>query len=59
MVKQDWMEHLIINFEKARNQKDWNNTKEKKFRYLLELYHTGRFNNISKQSITQVLCNSR
>lgn len=59
MVKQTWMEHLMITIEKARNQNGWTNHEEKKFRCILELYHTGKFNNFSKRKIMQLLSNCR
>jgi len=55
MVKQEWMENQLIHIEHARNKKNWSEQREQQFRYLLELYHTGRFNKLSKKQIQQIL----
>ena len=51
MVKHDWIEHQLIRIEHARNQANWSEHHDKQFKYLLNLYDTGRFTRLSKKQI--------
>ena len=55
MVNHTWMETKLIQYERAKNTQTWNQNKEKQFRYLLELYHTGKFYKMSTTRIVQSL----
>lgn len=55
MVEQHWMENQLIHIEQARNKKNWSEHREQQFRNLLNLYHTGRFINLSKKQIKHIL----
>jgi hypothetical protein len=55
MVNHNWIETKLIQLERAKNNSTWNQQKEKQLRYLLELYHTGRFYQMSTHCIAQTL----
>jgi len=55
MVNHTWIETKLIQLERARNSSTWNQQKEKQLNYLLELYHTGKFYQMSTHRIAQCL----
>lgn len=55
MVNHNWIEAKLIQLERAKNNSTWNQQKEKQLRYLLELYHTGRFYRMTTRRIAQGL----
>ena len=55
MVNHNWMETKLIQYERAKNTSTWNQRKEKQLNYLLELYHTGKFYQMSTTRIVQSL----
>jgi hypothetical protein len=55
MVNHNWIETKLIQFERAKNRDTWTQQKEKQLKYLLELYHTGKFYQMSTHHITQTL----
>ena len=55
MVNHHWIETKLIQFERAKSSTSWNSQKEKQLKYLLELYHTGKFYQMSTQHIAQSL----
>ncbi len=55
MVNHHWMETKLIQYERAKNLIKWNQSKEEQLRYLLHLYHTGKFYNLSETQIVSGL----
>lgn len=55
MVNHNWIETKLIQMERAKSKSTWNQQKEKQLNYLLELYHTGKFYQMSTQHIAQTL----
>jgi len=55
MVNHNWIETKLIQYERAKNSSAWNRQKERQLKYLLNLYHTGRFYALSMQNIAHNL----
>jgi hypothetical protein len=55
MVHHKWIENKIIQYERIKQGSEWTDISEMQFRYLLEIYHTGKFNLLSKSDIIQHL----
>ena len=55
MVNHYWMETKLIQYERAKNTSTWNQKKEEQLKYLLELYHTGKFYQMSTTRIVHSL----
>lgn len=55
MVNHNWIETKLIQYERAKSSSAWNRQKERQLKYLLNLYHTGRFYKLSMQNIAHNL----
>lgn len=55
MVNHHWIETKLIQFERAKSSTLWNQQKEKQLKYLLDLYHTGKFYKMSTRCIVETL----
>ncbi len=55
MVNHHWIESKLIKYERAKQTDAWNLKKEQQYKYLLELYHTGRFSSLSIGRIARIL----
>ena len=55
MVNHNWIETKLIQLERAKSSSTWNKQKEQQLNYLLELYHTGKFYQMSTNRIAQSL----
>ena len=55
MVHHEWIENKIIHYERNKQGSKWSHKSELQFRYLLKIYHTGKFNLLSKSDIMQHL----
>ena len=55
MVNHNWIETKLIQLERMRSSSNWDKCKEEQLNYLLELYHTGRFYQMSTSRIVQSL----
>lgn len=55
MVNHNWIETKLIQLERAKSSSMWSKQKEKQLTYLLNLYHTGKFYQMSPHRIVQTL----
>lgn len=55
MVNHNWIETKLIQLERAKSNSTWNQKKEEQLKYLLDLYHTGKFYQMSTRRIAQML----
>lgn len=55
MVNHNWIETKLIQLERARSSSTWNEQKKQQLNYLLDLYHTGKFYQMSTSRIAQSL----
>ena len=55
MVKPDWIEKKLSQYEAKRLQDQWTKENEKQFQYLLELYRTGNFQKYTYNQINAKL----
>lgn len=55
MVQQNWLESIIMKYERDQQNKKWSMSKEREFIYLLDIYHTGRYLAMNKKQIQEEL----